>query len=98
MTVRHSDLADQRGFVPLITQEDLDKEGFNAGNTTLDEVEANFVSPNISGINDASGTKRSRKHNLSVDMNDLSAIQKANNDSLNQTNLELIRKLQSRNN
>ena len=98
VTVRHSDLADQRGFVPLITQEDLDKEGFNAGNTTLDEVEVNFVSPNISGINDVSGTKRSRKHNLSVDMNDLSAIQKANNDSLNQTNLELIRKLQSPNN
>lgn len=98
-TVRHSDLADKRGFVPLITQEDLD-------NTTLDDVEVNFVSPNISGINsNVSGASpprrvnRSRKHNLSEDMNDLSAIQKANNgDSLNQTNLELIRKLQSRSN
>lgn len=84
VTVRHSDLADMRGFVPLITQEDLEKEGYGgAGNTTLDDVEVNnFVSPNISGINsNASGASpgrprvnRSRKHNLSVDMNDLSAI------------------------
>lgn len=104
--MRHSDLADKRGFVPLITQEDLDKEGFNgAGNTTLDDVEVNFVSPNVSAINsNVSGTSprrinRSRKQNFSVDMNDLSAIQNANNgDSLNQTNLELIRKLQSKNN
>lgn len=66
----------------MITQEDLDKDGFNgAGNTTLDDVEVNFVSPNISGINsNVSGTSphllahRNRKHNLSQDMNDLSAI------------------------
>lgn len=101
VTVRHSDLADKRGFVPLITQEDLDKDGSlgGAGNTTLDDVEVHFTSPNISGIEPhAPGGAGRRKHYSFVDANDLSAIQNANNgdSSLNQTNLELIRKLQSR--
>lgn len=109
VSVRNSIINDQRGFIPLITQEDLEKEGLNGIDSTLEDVEVNnnFLSPNISGINsnNTSGMSpyrkatRGRKHNLSEDMNDLSAIQKANNgDSLNQTNLELIRKLQYQNN
>lgn len=109
VSARNCDVMDKRGFIPLITQEDLEKEGLHQGDSTLDDVEINqnFLSPNISGINsnNTSGTSprrvvnRSRKHNLSEDMNNLSAIQKANNgDSLNQTQLELIRKLQSQNN
>lgn len=76
-SVRHSDLADKRGFVPLITQEDLDKDGFigGAGNTTLDDVEVHFTSPNISGIEpNAPGGAGRRKHYSFVDANDLSAI------------------------
>ena len=105
ISVRNSHIADQRGFIPLISQEDLDKD--YEGDPILDDVEVtnNFLSPNISGINSANTSGVSpfrkadrRKNNISEDLNDLSAIQKANNgDSLNQTNLELIRKLHSKN-
>lgn len=80
VTVRHSDLADKRGFVPLISQEDLDKDGvFEAGNTTLDDVEVHFTSPNISGIEPhAPGGAGRRKHYSFVDAN-LSAIRNADN-------------------
>lgn len=109
VSVRNGDMVDKRGFIPLITQEELEKSGLNIGDSTLDDVEItnNFLSPNISGINsnNTSGTStqrkvnRSRKHNLSEDMNNLSVIQKANNgDSLNQTNLDIIRKMQSKTN
>lgn len=64
-----------------------------------------MMSPNVSGIvskSYASGpsparrrVQRNRANNLSVDMHDLSAIQKVpnNGDSLNQTNEEIIRKM-----
>ena len=51
--MRHSVINNKRGFVPLITQADIDGESENPdlnGNTTLDEVEVNFVSPDISGV------------------------------------------------
>lgn len=86
ISVRNSQQIDKRGFIPLITQEDLEKDenGLNGGDSMLDDVEVNnnFLSPNISGINSANTSgmspyrkaNRSRKHNLSEDMNDLSAI------------------------
>ena len=54
--VRHSDLTDQRGFVPLISQEELEKDESAAIGSSLDQVEINdnFTSPNTSGINNAS--------------------------------------------
>lgn len=86
---------------------DLTDGGHQGADCTLDDVVIpnHLVSPNISGINsnNTSGTSanrkgdKGRKNNMSHDMNDLSAIyqQIQNGDSLNQTHLELIRKLTS---
>ena len=52
---------------------------------------------NSSNVSPLKKVTKSRRNNLSQDMNDLSVIVKKfnNSDSLNQTNIELIRKLQS---
>lgn len=83
VSVRHSDLNAKRGFIPLISPEDLDKDAKSGIGSTLDDVEINdtFTSPKNSRANPKNTQSSSPfqqaaapSHTMGHDMQDLSEI------------------------